>query len=273
MKIIRKNYRLESTWYTKPTDTGLIMNFHALAPMKYKRSVVSGLVHRIYRACSSWKHFHESVEKAKDILLKNQYPPSFFEPIIKDTLVKIIHPDPLEDTEVSLSDSVVSTAESDTHSPMVYSDNEMFRFCVQYRGKSTEELARSLHKCQAPCKVVMTLRKLKTVTPALKPSVDKFLKSKVVYKITCPRCNACYVGQTSRHLKTRFSEHKNNAGPVKTHFAQCEATVTEDCVVILAGTQKTEEHLMTLEALFIKELGPTINTKDEYRQRTLIIKL
>ena len=148
-----------------------------------------------------------------------------------------------------------------------------FRFCVQYRGNGTEELARSLHKCQAPCKVVMTLRKLKTVTPALKPSVDKFLKSKVVYKITCPRCNACYVGQTSRHLKTRFSEHKNNAGPVKTHFAQCEATVTEDCVVILAGTQKTEEHLATLEALFIKKIGPTINTKDEYKLRTLIIKL
>ena len=27
---------LSSTWYNKPTDTGLIMNYHALAPKRYK---------------------------------------------------------------------------------------------------------------------------------------------------------------------------------------------------------------------------------------------
>ena len=36
MMIINTNGRLSSTWYNKPTDTGLIMNFHALAPKKYK---------------------------------------------------------------------------------------------------------------------------------------------------------------------------------------------------------------------------------------------
>ena len=56
MKILHnlESGKLESTWYSKPTDTGLIMNFHALAPKRYKRSVVSGFVYRIHRACSSW---------------------------------------------------------------------------------------------------------------------------------------------------------------------------------------------------------------------------
>ena len=31
MKITQKDCRLASKWYTKPTDTGLVMNFHALA--------------------------------------------------------------------------------------------------------------------------------------------------------------------------------------------------------------------------------------------------
>ena len=31
MKIIHKGNTLTSTWYNKPTDTGLIMNYHALA--------------------------------------------------------------------------------------------------------------------------------------------------------------------------------------------------------------------------------------------------
>ena len=31
---------LSSTWYCKPTDTELILNFHAMAPKRYKRSVI-----------------------------------------------------------------------------------------------------------------------------------------------------------------------------------------------------------------------------------------
>ena len=84
MMIINNNGHLTSTWYNKPTDTGLIINFHALAPKKYKWSVVSGFVYRIHRACSNWEHFHTSLEKAKRILERNQYPPDFYEPIIEN---------------------------------------------------------------------------------------------------------------------------------------------------------------------------------------------
>ena len=74
--------QISSTWYRKDTDTGLIMNFHSMAPRRYKRSLIGGLVHRIYRACSNWELFHQSLEDAKIILEKNQYPPTFYEPII-----------------------------------------------------------------------------------------------------------------------------------------------------------------------------------------------
>ena len=59
---------LSSNWYCKPTDTGLTLNFHAMAPKRYKRSVIQGFVYQIYRACSSWKKFDESLIKVKDIL-------------------------------------------------------------------------------------------------------------------------------------------------------------------------------------------------------------
>ena len=77
MRMFNNDGHISSTWYTKPTDTGLVMNFYALAPKKYKKSVVSGFVHRIYRACSSWSYFHQSLEKAKKILRENQYPEKF----------------------------------------------------------------------------------------------------------------------------------------------------------------------------------------------------
>ena len=88
MLLIRLGTLLASTWYNKPTDTGLIMNYHSLAPRKYKRSVVAGFVHRIFRACSSWEYFHTSLEKAKRVLEGNQYPPDFYEPIIASALRK-----------------------------------------------------------------------------------------------------------------------------------------------------------------------------------------
>ena len=49
MKIILKDCRLASKWYTKPTDTGLVMDFYVLT-LLYKRAVASGCVHRIFRS-------------------------------------------------------------------------------------------------------------------------------------------------------------------------------------------------------------------------------
>ena len=257
MKIINENGHLSSTWYTKPTDTGLIMNFHSLAPRRYKHSVVSGFVHRIYRACSSWQHFHNSLDKAKKTLEINQYPKYFYEPIIHKTLHNIIEPESIYKKSEKVLDEIKNN----------------FKMFIQYRGKSTESYAQALHKLEVPCTVVMTLRKTKTVLPSLKPPIEKELRSGVVYQIKCPRCQMCYVGQTIRHLKTRISEH-GYRGPVKEHFIMCGVSdIDFDNVDILASSSQGEHVLLTLEALIIKETKPKINTKDEFRSRALKIRI
>ena len=86
------NDKLSFTCYCKATDTGLIMNYHALAPKCYKRSVVKGFVHRVYRAYSSWVNFHDSVEKVQMILQWNKYPQDFYDPIISKTTEKLESP-------------------------------------------------------------------------------------------------------------------------------------------------------------------------------------
>ena len=64
---------------------------------------------------------------------------------------------------------------------------------LQFRGKVSENFEAGLKKLKAPCKVIFGMKKLKTVLPSLKPKVDVPLRSRVVYKITCPCCTACYV--------------------------------------------------------------------------------
>ena len=127
-----------------------------------------------------------------------------------------------------------------------------------------------------PCKVIFTLRKLKTLTPSLKPSVERTLRSGVIYKIQCPRCTACYVGATTRHVITRFKEQKDTKGKsVYKHLLACgarEELSDERDLDILCSTLRGEVHLLTLEALWIREMKPSINVKDEYRSRELTIK-
>ena len=230
------------------------MNYHALAPAKYKRSVISGMVYRIYHACSTWQNFHDSLTKARRILENNQYPPSFYDPIVERTLNKIREPE--------------RAAEEEDEEAM-----EKKMIFLQYRGKITENFERKLNRINAPCKIVMTIRKIKTVMPSLKIPVDKALRSGLVYKITCSRCQSCYVGQTTRHLLVRLREHKRAGTPVESHFRACDTTVTMEAVEIIGACNKSVYKLMTLEALFIRSLRPSLNTKDEYKSRTLTIKI
>ena len=266
MQLIHTGQRISSTWYCKPTDTGLILNFHALAPKRYKRSVVSGFVHRIYRACSTWILFDESLKKAKKILERNQYPPSFYEPIINVTLNAITSASTTVETPIKETNSETST----NSTPIIETPKKPI--FIQYRGKCTEDYARSLHKLNAPCSIIMTLRKLNTTMPSLKPPVEKQLRSGVVYKIECASCQAAYVGQTSRHLITRIKEHRTPSSAVAKHMKGCNASCTLENTSILASTARGVAHLLTLEALYIEELKPTMNTKEEFRSRTLTIK-
>ena len=239
------------------------MNYHALAPKRCKRSIVSGFVYRIYHACSNWKNFHDSLERAKRVLEWNQYPPTFWMKPVSSNLSRANHKTGIERF----------TKQPPTSPSQKTTEVEKVQLRIQYHGKCSEEYVKALHKIEAPCMVVMTLRKLKTVLPSLKPPVEKLLRSGVVYQLMCPSCSACYVGMTCRHLQTRLKEHIQRSGPVKSHIIQCRSTITEEYVEILQTSSRGEVHLLTLEALNIREKKPAINTKDEYRSRELIIKL
>ena len=264
MVIMRKEGTLYSKWYRKPTDTGLTMNFHALAPFKYKKSVIIGFVHRIFRSCSNWEMIHEGLKEAKVILTKNQYPVGLIDSVIHDTLTHLVKGGKKESTE---REPVLL---DETASLFNVPEKDKFNFCIQYRGKLSEKFAQSINKLNVPCKIIMTLHKTKSTIANLKSPVPSMFQSHVIYKITCPRCMACYVGQTTRHLITRFKEHVGNRGLLKKHFEECDIVPSVDLVEILGRARG--EKLLTLEALFISELKPKLNTKDEYRSRELKLK-
>ena len=251
MLIERRENKLSTAWYSKPTDTGVYLSYHACAPTKHKRNIEEGAVHRIHHTTSSWLAFHSGLETLAKRLEANQYPPNFYGPIIRDTVTKIIGLQPSETT------------------PQIKSDSHSSRniFTTQYRGRISDLLGKKLRQTTG-CSVVFNTRKLKTVLPSLKSPITKELRSSVVYKISCSGCNSCYVGQTVRHLQTRLSEHLR--APVGGHFDSCEGS--EKWTVDILATCNNSIKLLTLEAPHIANEKPSLNTREEYRQRPLTIR-
>ena len=80
------------------------------------------------------------------------------------------------------------------------------------------------------------------------------------------------VGATARHLTTRFEEHIQKKEAVSKHLSLCGSVVSDEDLDILSSTLRGPFHLFTLEALWIREIKPQLNVKDEYRKRELVIK-
>ena len=59
-------------WYQKATDTGTILNYRSCAPTQYKRSVIQGTVHRVFRSKSSWEKFDKATETNRAQWLTNR---------------------------------------------------------------------------------------------------------------------------------------------------------------------------------------------------------
>ena len=98
------------------------------------------MIHRIFRAFSTYKTFHEGLERAKMILNRNQYPEQLVDSIVRDTLNKIFK------TEVP---TVAEENEDE--------EAELKTFFVECRGRLFDELKFNLEKLKAPCRVIFIL--------------------------------------------------------------------------------------------------------------------
>ena len=96
---------------------------------------------------------------------------------------------------------------------------------------------------------------------SIKDRTPSFLMSKVVYKFRCPLDkDQSYIGKTKRHLNIRVKEHLNLNSSVNSHILHCSCKPSIDDFCILSKAT-TEFELNIKEALFIKELSPSLNVK------------
>ena len=90
-------------------------------------------------------------------------------------------------------------------------------------------------------------------------------------KFKCNGCGSIYVGQTSRHVTTRITEHQKKDSQVGHHLVECRGA-TNDIEWKILDACRTVEKLMIIEAIYISKLKPALNTRDECWGRELTLK-
>ena len=110
---------------------------------------------------------------------------------------------------------------------------------LRYRGIETERLAERLLDIGCAIKPIFTLRKMKTMTPTLKPSTKLFNHANLIYQYECAFCKEAYLGYTTRHLGVRVEEHAKKTSSIWKHHQVCEGTFDRDAFTCLHKPNKS----------------------------------
>ena len=170
---------------------------------------------------SSWFLFHKEIVKIKHYLEKSFYSLGFV-----DKQINFLLENKTNEKRVTIN-----------------ATNSVVRYYkLPYIVHISTDIKRKINSfCKFFCKslgikIVLTPFKVTNMFNLNDP-IPKFLKSFVVYKFVCPSCNACYIGETTRHLSTRIKEHleTNKKFLIFAHLVNnetCKLLSTENCFEI-----------------------------------------
>ena len=90
--------------------------------------------------------------------------------------------------------------------------------------------------------------------------LDQGFRTRVVYKFSSASCNACYVGETSRHFSRPHLQSSES----------CRTSCTLDCFQVL-DSAATKYQVKLKESMFIKWEKPYLNQQVKHINLTLFL--
>ena len=89
--LMSNNENLQTSVFHKKTYTGLLLNYFSFVPDSYKYGLIKTLINRMYRINSTWTSFDIDLKNLKQVLLKNQYPLTMIDNVIKKYLQNAVN--------------------------------------------------------------------------------------------------------------------------------------------------------------------------------------
>ena len=250
-----------TTVYRKPTNTGLLLNYTAFCPLQWKIGLIKCFLHRAHRLCSNWSLFNIEIDRLRELFTKNAYPRYIFDKIATEVISRLNN-----------LTTNISNAHQEEPNPKI--------ILLPYFGQVSTNLKHQLRNLNAKfrinCKLVF--KPFKTASYFnLKSRCPKPLKSMVIYNFTCSvDQNNTYIGKTKRHLQDRVREHTEasyaNNSTIFNHIINCNCRVNLDNFKIL-HTCRTEYDLNIAEAVYIRDLKPSLNSTLTNNGNSIFLKL
>jgi len=123
-------------------------------------------------------------------------------------------------------------------------------------------------------KIVFNSFKIKSYF-SYKDQVPNDLKSFLVYQFNCAHCNVSYIGETTRHFKTRIEEHlrRDKNSHIFKHIStnpDCFDKCNSNCFKII-DRANFKYNLKIKEAFHINWSKPELNTQVKHFNITLSV--
>ena len=253
--------------HVKGTHAGDCMNYHSIAPERYKLGVIRTMLHRAYLICSDWVSLHDELNRLKQLFTNNNFPLATIEKEIKRFLERKI-------------DNTVTNTNS-TNIVKFYYQGQM---SCQHKQEE-DNLRKILDEHLTPSnsneiQLSIYYRSKKLSQLFIKNNIHKDSDdSRCVYRYTCPikeRCqpSTTYLGHTTCTIKKRMTMHAQH-GSIKEHHLEVHDNkiTTADIIANIKVIYRSQERqdLYIAEALFIKDENPIINSQKEGENRILKI--
>jgi len=190
--LIIKNNKIITDWFHKTTFSGRYLSYYSNHPINHKIGIIYNLVERAIKL--SHPSFHQkNLELCIRLLLDNGYP-----------LDLIFNKMNLRLKKLFVQRRI--TADSITNNK---SNNEKKILVFPYVNPLTKFITSNIDNSKALIGY-RCLNKLNQFIKVHKDIDPPLNRNNVIYKISCKNCEATYVGQTKRQLRTRVREHRNN---------------------------------------------------------------
>jgi len=191
LKLIVVNNTLYIDWYRKETCSGRYLHYWSGHPMIHKIGMIYGLIDRVL-FLSHPVFQQKNMEYVIKVLLDNAYP--------------------LELIFATINHRIKNTAKRNNQSHQterIENETQKKLLVLPYVKNISERINIFIDKG----KYILGYRILNKLTTYIRRHKDRNnleSNNNIVYKIFCKDCNASYVGQSKRQLKTRINEHIKN---------------------------------------------------------------
>ncbi|XGW23140.1 hypothetical protein V3C99_005411 [Haemonchus contortus] len=254
---------VRTKWYRKPSCKNILIHCHSAHPIRTKQSVIRNMFRIASRVSSDTDLMTESLDLARKVARSNGYP-GFHQDSQRGGHFTHRRLRP----QASVNKAVL---------------------CLPF---ISEEMSRAIRACVTRCDLQEEVRVVeippgnlsrKLIRNRLYDSLcdtpdcivcpfnrrGDCMKVGVIYQIRCQACDAEYIGETGRPLRTRVREHLEGLRrsriqtPLGMHRIEChDGSEFEISVAILAIEADTPAR-KTLEAFWIAARNPQINRKEE----------